>query len=351
MEIAYTIGFSYRKRRIAKYFIANYDIKKYDKKCIIKDGDIILIWGSDAVPKTIKKNASIYRVEDGFLRSLGLGSQLAVPHSWVFDQKGIYYDASKTSSLEKLLLTKTFTKQDIERAKKIKKLYISNDLNKYNLEEKHWPKPRNLTRTNKNFKKPIIFIPGQVETDASIKYGSVDIKTNLELVSLVRKNNPNAYIAYKTHPDISRGMRKAEFNKNYFLKYCDAIIDDTRINNIFRYVDEVHTITSLAGFEALIHNKKVYCYGLPFYAGWGLTTDRHSFKRRSRKLTLEALIAGSLIYYPKYIDINKKKICQVEKAIANLTLLKKQKKEFIVGYIINEITKVIGKISSYIKQK
>jgi capsular polysaccharide export protein len=54
--------------------------------------------------------------------------------------------------------------------------------------------------------------------------------------------------------------------------------------------------------EGLLYNCKVHCYGIPFYAGWGLTTDRHSSPRRTRKLRLTELIAATYILYPRYID-------------------------------------------------
>ena len=67
-------------------------------------------------------------------------------------------------------------------------------------------------------------------------------------------------------------------------------------------VDEVHTLTSLTGFEALLRGIPVVTYGQPFYAGWGLTTDLNPPARRTRKLLLDALVAGVLILYPHYID-------------------------------------------------
>lgn len=45
-------------------------------------------------------------------------------------------------------------------------------------------------------------MPGQVEDDASIKTGTVLIKSNLELLRTVRERNPHAYIIYKPHPDV-----------------------------------------------------------------------------------------------------------------------------------------------------
>ena len=42
-------------------------------------------------------------VEDGFIRSFKLGSDLSYPYSIVVDDKGIYYDARKTSGIEFIL--------------------------------------------------------------------------------------------------------------------------------------------------------------------------------------------------------------------------------------------------------
>jgi capsular polysaccharide export protein len=61
-------------------------------------------------------------------------------------------------------------------------------------------------------------------------------------------------------------------------------------------------MTSLAGFEALLRGISVTCWGRPFYAGWGLTTDMEVVERRQRRLTLDELVAGSLILYPRYQD-------------------------------------------------
>ena len=68
--------------------------------------------------------------------------------------------------------------------------------------------------------------------------------------------------------------------------------------------DELHTMTSLAGFEALMRGKPVVTYGLPFYAGWGLTEDVQKCERRTRKRTLDELVYMTLIAYPRYLDID-----------------------------------------------
>lgn len=63
-------------------------------------------------------------------------------------------------------------------------------------------------------------------------------------------------------------------------------------------------MTSTVGFEALIHQKGVTTYGMPFYAGWGLTTDHITCDRRQHSLTLEELIHAALIRYPVYLNPN-----------------------------------------------
>src|SRR5690606_12416053 len=57
----------------------------------------------------------------------------------------------------------------------------------------------------------------------------------------------------------------------------------------------------LVGFEALLRGLPVWVYGQPFYAGWGLCHERHPHPRRTRTLTLDELVAGTLIRYPRYV--------------------------------------------------
>ena len=121
------------------------------------------------------------------------------------------------------------------------------------------------------------------------------------MLTRVRDNNPDAYIIYKTHPDIIYGNRSGNDEQD-ISEYCDLLITHTSIIKCLEVADEVHTMTSLVGFEALLREKQVTTYGLPFYAGWGLTTDMLNTSRRNRTLTLEELVAGSLIRYPRYMN-------------------------------------------------
>jgi capsular polysaccharide export protein len=83
-------------------------------------------------------------------------------------------------------------------------------------------------------------------------------------------------------------------------------------------VDEVHTLTSLAGFEALLRGKRVVTFGQPFYSGWGLTEDHVSFPRRTRTLTLDELVAGVLLLYPVYLSRQTGRFTTPERALQEL---------------------------------
>lgn len=160
------------------------------------------------------------------------------------------------------------------RAEKLRQRLVESKLSKYNLGADF-----SLPAEAKG--KKVILVPGQVEDDASIKTGTVSIKSNLELLRTVRERNPHAYIIYKPHPDVLVGNRKGNIPAELIAELADYQALDADIIQCIQRADEVHTMTSLSGFEALLHGKQVHCYGLPFYAGWGLTVDEHHCPRRS----------------------------------------------------------------------
>jgi len=285
------------------------------------NADNLLIWSSEASSEIERLcNASdlkLWRMEDGFIRSVGLGAlEHTRPLSLVIDGAGIYYDATRPSDLEILLEHKTFDAGVLERATKVRQQLIDLKLTKYNVgASKRISFPQDKT---------IILIPGQVETDASIRKGSPELKTNRGLLKKVRSENPEAFIIYKSHPDVVSGARKGELEDSDSSLY-DLLVRDISIAELFENVDEVHTLSSLSGFEALIRGIKVVCYGIPFYAGWGLTTDWLSCARRTRKLSLDELVAGVLIEYPVYVDPATGGVCDIETVMKLLVQARQQR--------------------------
>ena len=282
----------------------------------------VYIWGKksfDDVAVYAKKHAiPLYRVEDGFIRSVSLGSDLTRAYSLVVDSRGIYFDPTQPSDLEHILNTEKFDETMLARARKLRRYLVEKRLSKYNAnpdKKIDFPKKRTRQRT--------ILVPGQVEDDASVIFGA-DGMRNIELLEAVRQNAPDAYIVYKPHPDVVAGNRKGDIPRHEAMRFADAVITDVSIDSVLEHCDEVHTMTSLVGFEALMRDKKVYTYGLPFYAGWGLTYDSRGCARRKRKRTLDELVAATLIRYPRYIDPVTHRLCEVEQTIANIEVMKRR---------------------------
>src|SRR3546814_6700459 len=87
-------------------------------------------------------------------------------------------------------------------------------------------------------------------------------------------------------------------------KWADHIEMELSVTSCIDACAEVHTMTSLTGFDALLRGKHVVTYGQPFYAGWGLTEDKiktgMATGRRKRRLPLEQPVAGVLLSYPLF---------------------------------------------------
>ncbi|EAL7864856.1 capsular polysaccharide biosynthesis protein [Campylobacter coli] len=319
----YFLGFTLWKRWFMKPFFKAKNNKiiflnSLDElyKANLISEDKIFIWGKKYDKTLLAKdfNNEIFLVEDGFLRSVFLGSDLTRPFSLIVDNKGLYVDPSKPSDLEDILQNYKFDDGLKQRAKKLITTITQNKFSKYN----------GLKHEKLDFStnKKIILIPAQVEDDASMILGGAGFDT-LKLLQSVRVVNKDAFIVFKPHPDVLSGNRKGLKDKDIILKYCDEIIENVSIDSAINACDEVHTITSTSGFDALLRGKKVVVYGKPFYAGWGLTQDLHHISRRTRVLSLEELVAGVLILYPRYIHPKSKNLCEVELALDTMLALQK----------------------------
>ncbi len=279
-------------------------------------GSRILVWGDKNPPGldelVAHTGGPVGRVEDGFLRSVGLGSDFVPPGSLAIDWRGIHYDPSRPSDLETLLGTARFPPDLLARAARLRREIIDSGLSKYNV-----GKPV-LRRPDGAAGRRILLVPGQIEDDASVRRGCADIRTNLALVEAVRHAEPDGYIIYKPHPDAESRNRDGGACLPAIAALCDAVWSSANIHDCLALADEVHTMTSLAGFEALLRGLPVVTWGGPFYAGWGLTRDRMDFPRRGRRLTLDELIAGSLMLYPRYHDWRAGMPCDCESTIRQL---------------------------------
>jgi capsular polysaccharide export protein len=262
-----------------------------------------MIWAGKAGPE----HDNAVRVEDGFLRSRGLGAELVPPLSLVTDTQGIYYDPSRPSDLEGLITRRArLTQGQRLRAERLIQTLTDGGLSKYNLGGDAPDLPAGHR----------ILVPGQVEDDASILTGAASIRTNANLLRAARAAHPDAVIIYKPHPDVEAGLRSGILTESHL---ADVIATRCDPHSLLTQVDEVWTITSLLGFEALLRGVRVTTLGAPFYAGWGLTRDRGTVpERRQAEPDLAGLVHAVLIDYPRYFDPVTKSPCPVEIVVERL---------------------------------
>ncbi|MCK0102967.1 capsular polysaccharide biosynthesis protein [Pseudohalocynthiibacter sp. F2068] len=271
------------------------------------EGRNMLVWAGKETFELVNaaNELPVARIEDGFLRSKGLGAELVPPLSLVVDDLGIYYDPERESRLEKMIAARAELESGAEsRITDILQRIRRSGISKYNLKS-----DSSLNLPEGAF----ILVPGQVEDDASIIKGCDDVKSNLELLEAVREANPDATILYKPHPDVMAGLRKGAIPEIEALRHADQVMSDTDPIALIEACNRVWTMTSLLGFEALLRGKPVTCLGAPFYAGWGLTQDFGPVPaRRNVRVSLEALAYAALIDYPRYHDPVTNRPCPIE---------------------------------------
>lgn len=264
-------------------------------------GGAIAGWASRLPPGLAaaaeSEGIALWRIEDGFIRSAGLGAALVQPCSLVLDKQGIHYDASRASDLECLLQECAFARAELARAERLIERLRAGGITKYNLAG---------TLPELPCGRRVVLVLGQVDDDLSVTLGGGN-ENVAGMLEAVRAEEAGACIVFKPHPDVSAGLRRG-------VTTPAGCIDASGMDlaGLFERADRVDVLTSLGGFEALLRGCEVVVHGAPFYAGWGLTTDLRPVPRRTRRLSLAELVAGALIAYPRYFDPKLGQPCEVE---------------------------------------
>ncbi|ODR88348.1 capsular polysaccharide biosynthesis protein [Sinorhizobium alkalisoli] len=262
-----------------------------------------LVWGPELPPELAaiakERKLPVIFLEDGFLRSARPSASRTAPLSLALDRRTPYFDCREPSDLEMLLQSYDFEADPalLARARTGIELLTASGISKYNGGRQRTAEAVYGEKTGKR-----VLVIGQVEDDASIRYGCPVPMTNNDLVRLAAAEQPAAQILYKPHPDVVSRVRPARSDPAGVAHLAQFVTETLPLAEALKTIDHVYTITSLAGFEALLRGIPVTVAGSPFYAGWGLADDRQAHPRRGRKLTLEALFAGAYLLYPRYFD-------------------------------------------------
>lgn len=279
----------------------------------IAPGDAVTYWPSrvpsDFSSRIERRNAAPWQIEDGFIRSSGLGVECRPPMSVIVDTTGgIHFDPTRESSLERLLQNHVFDDALLDRAARLRHRIVAARLGKYGIDRGPAPPPFPTGRR-------IVLAVGQVADDLSVRHaGGPDGMS--DFLARVRACEPDAFIVYRPHPDVSAGLRAGDLAGD---RHVDLTLATGSLLSLIERADAVHVVSSLTGFEALLRDVPVTVHGTPFYAGWGLTRDLGPVPpRRTRRLTLDALVAASLILAPRYRDPVTLLPCPVEILVERL---------------------------------
>lgn len=278
----------------------------------------------EIIMHSIKTNKEILFVGDSFLRSINTMAdrnsekKFRKGISFGIDDLGYYYDATRPNRMELMLNDKNLiiTEEQKQRARACIEKIVKTHLTKYNHQPIFEPQ---IGR--KGVKK--ILVVDQTYGDMSIAKGLADENTFKEMLESAIRENPDADIIVKTHPDTIAGA--GGYYKG--LKAHDNIYTQTEPINpisLIKYVDKVYVCTTQFGFEALMCGKEVHVFGMPFYAGWGLTHDRQKCERRTNTRTLEEVFYIAYIMYSHYVNPDKQCRCEIEEAMDYLLKLREE---------------------------
>ncbi len=239
--------------------------------------------GRRAIRMAARADARHLLVEDGFLRSHLPGDP---PLSYVFDDLGIYYDATQPSRLERLVAEGP---ADPARALAALHLWRTRGLSKIT----------GLPPCRVALPPRYVLVLDQLVGDASVAGGLAHPGCFDRMLHAARAEFPRLPIVFKSHP--AAGRRRGHFDARRLSRVIPVAMP-CHPAPLIAGAEAVYTVTSQGGFEALLHGRPVRTFGMPFYAGWGLTDDDLAAPARRGAAPLEALVDAALLRYPRYVD-------------------------------------------------
>ena len=244
-------------------------------------------------------------LEDGFLRSVGRNDP---PISLIADRTGVYYDATTPCDFEATIAAGV-DRDEASRARKLAAQWREGRVSKYNhADEFAGDLPARFA-----------LVVDQTYGDLSVGLGLADVASFRAMLDAALAENPDCDIVVKVHPDVfTRGKGGwLDLNRSQAAR-VHVLGSDCHAARLLEEARAIYTVTSLMGFEALLRHKPVRCFGMPFYAGWGLTDDELPAPIRRGRAPFEALVHAALVACCRYVDPASGAYWQAEQAIAHV---------------------------------
>lgn len=262
--------------------------------------DAVAAWGvgrpfSEAAREAARRLGVPYvALEDGFVRSLRPGVVGEPGLSLVADPVGVYYDAGRPSELERLIADPASGAPALsDRAERLVALLRARRVSKYN----HAPDvaPAGLGDD-------VAVVVDQRAGDVSVRRSGAGPDAVAAMLALAVEEHGRGRVVVKTHPDAVVGGRGSHLGEAARAVGVRVVAESVNPWAVLDRARAVYTVSSLMGFEALMAGVPVTCFGLPFYAGWGLTRDRVACPRRTARVPLAQVVAAAYLRYTRYVD-------------------------------------------------
>lgn len=302
--------------------------------------DTVVGWGHKPTADKARRYAAKHSLpyiafEDGFIRSVHPGND-ELPAALVMDRQGIYYDAHQRSDLEDHVrrLAEDSDPDVFARGRKAIDFLRTNRLSKYN--NHLYDDLAELTLVTDTPERRILLVD-QTAEDASIAGAMASEQTFEAMLLAAAVENPEHEILIKVHPETLLGRKGGHFDEESLntaasraptLKKAvedgqlQLVADSINPWALLEACSKVYCVSSQLGFEALLANREVHCFGMPFYAGWGLTKDRLSPPDRRGPVPLEALVGAVYFEYSRYPDYPADGFIEFEEAARRLVDLR-----------------------------
>lgn len=259
-------------------------------------------------------------IEDGFLRSVRVGPDGDPPLSLVVDLTGVHYDARSPSDLETLLErggweTPELTARAEAGIAAIRRLRLSKYNDGLELDDVALGLPPRREGRRR------VLVIDQTRGDKSIVGGLARDDTFGQMLDAAVAENPGADILIKSHPSVIAGKRRGHFDATVVSGRATMIAAKVNPWSLLERVDRVYAVSSQMGFEAVLAGLPVTCFGMPFYAGWGITDDRVACARRTRRRTVAEVFAAAYLVYARYVDADQRRPATFEVCVDTLSRL------------------------------
>ncbi|NDY58499.1 capsular polysaccharide biosynthesis protein [Desulfovibrio sulfodismutans] len=286
-------------------------------------GAWVLAWGRKVSGLAAERFAArrglpVLHVEDGFLRSVSPGRGHP-PLSISLDDQGVYYDARNPSRLE-TLATLPCTPEELARAQRLVELWRAGRVSKYNHAREY----------GGELPEPFVLAIDQTFGDGSIGHGLAGPGSFSRMLEAALAEHPDKTVVLKVHPEVVSGRKKGHFDLDALARLDRVRVFSGNVHpvGLLKRAAAVYTVTSQVGFEGLMWGRPVSTFGMPFYAGWGLTRDALAPPPRRRPIPLLQLVHAALVDYPRYVDPETGEPCPPERVLEWMALQRRQRERF-----------------------